>query len=186
MAKKKFKGSRIDQLTTQYALRNDMGAEVYTDEILHKALFDDEGKPVYFIKKGELKEFAQKKIDEDPAFDVKGFVDFLQGIKHPVSNLGVIKEGGGGGGQRATTIDSAERAFEVANRFDKDGKEVSEEEVSHNAEQIQILMSRMVAIRNEVNPFLDQNATVSIAIKNKKTEDNSTPDESVDSEEDEE
>jgi hypothetical protein len=104
----------------------------------------------HFLYEGEIKPLLEKILEKDKDFDYEGFIKLLE-------KIGAVAPGnppafGGGGGNTGTTIDSIERAKEVA----LEGK----------AEEVQQLMAQIVELRKEVDKRLKKGFGCSIALKN--------------------
>lgn len=107
----------------------------------------------FYLYQSEVKEM----LENMPEKDRPAFVDFLKQIHN-------VREGspkpfggkaGAGRGEGSTTIDSEERAAEVAN---------SPELVP----QVIAIVKDMLALRKKLNPLINQKSECSIALKNKK------------------
>ena len=102
----------------------------------------------YYLYESEVKGVIEQKKGEE-GFDIKDFVESLK-------KWGCVKAGATPQiGEGLVRIDSIERAKEVAN-------------AGVNPEEVQKLMSQMVAIRDKVEPLIKEKASCSIALKNKK------------------
>jgi hypothetical protein len=106
----------------------------------------------YFLYQNEVEAIlTDDKIKADKSFDPKGFIEML-------AFAGAVKQGQA---PRLTDslvrINSQERALEVANN---PGDPVQ-------VQKIKDYMSDMLAIRDKINPLVNEKATVSIALKNK-------------------
>jgi hypothetical protein len=112
----------------------------------------------HFLYEGELKPLVEKLTEKNKAFDVKGFITMLQ-------KIGAVKEGEapafGGGGGALTSINSIERAQEVA----LEGK----------AEEVKGYMDQIVELRKKVDALLKPGYGCSVALKNPKKEKEEAP-----------
>ena len=106
-----------------------------------------------FLYETEVKELIDKMSTEA---DKKKFLEFLRPLKCVAKGAPKAFGGGGGRGEGSTTIDSEERAAEVAN----------------TPEDVPIVISlvkQMLDLRKKLNPHINLKSECSIALKNKKS-----------------
>lgn len=110
----------------------------------------------YYLHEDEIASISEEQVRKlGDKFNADKFLDMLK-------YCGAVKAGkrpafGGVRGERSVRINSLERALEVAN---------SPEDAPLVAE----LMTQMLAIRSKINPLIDKKSECSIALKNKKAE----------------
>lgn len=106
----------------------------------------------YFLYQSEVDKIVEEKEGEAD-FDVDAFLDMLE-------YTDAVKQGSAPRlTDGMTRINSRERALEVAN----------DPEDEEQVKTIQEIMTAMLKLRDKLNPLINQNATCSIALKNKKS-----------------
>lgn len=106
----------------------------------------------YYLYQSEVDKIVEEK-QEEADFDTNAFVEMLK-------YADAVKQGSAPRlTDGITRINSRERALEVANDPEND------EEVK----SIQEIMTAMLKLRDKLNPLVSENATCSIALKNKKS-----------------
>lgn len=114
MSKRPVKKTVVDFLTAQFACITEE-VPFITEEIVAKQV--EHGN--YFLYKGEVEGVCEKMTEKDSDFDEEKFVTFLV-------NVDAVREGSAPAfGERGTTIDSREKALEVAAN-PEDEQEVAE------------------------------------------------------------
>lgn len=143
------KDERIGFFSSQYALLN-IGVDKKTCAQAIKSVNVDGQYNLYTAElEGTFLEDLSKKVEN---FDPKTFVELLQ-------EASCLKEGDAPKMlDNVTRVDSSERALQVAN----DPK--NEEDVT----AIQDIMKQITSLRDRLNPLISKNASLSIALKNKK------------------
>lgn len=139
------KKEAIQALISSYSII-DAGIEGITEEMVVQAVV----KSNQFLYESEVEAVLLARLEIDPDFNTEKFVEILEAAE-AIKATAAPKFGEG----NQVTIDSEERALEVANSPEL-------------APQIMEIMKEMKVLREKVKPLISDHATVSIALKNKK------------------
>ena len=143
--KRPAKKDCINFIDSQFALLQ-KGIPGYTPEIAVAAIESGD----YFLYKNEVEKLLEERLATDETYDASAFVTLLK-------QANAIQEGAAPrfGESQLVRINSMERALEVANS-------------PEDAEKIAEIMTKMLALRDELNPMINEKSSCSIALKNKK------------------
>lgn len=141
MSKRPVKKTVVDFLTAQYACVSE-GVPFITEEVVAKQV--EHGH--YFLYRGEVEGVCEKLKEKDDSFDEELFVTFLV-------NVDAVREGiAPAFGERGTTIDSKEKALEVA------ANPTNEEEVAEIMQLAKVISDG----RKAINKLLAQGVTLGV------------------------
>lgn len=118
-----------------------------------------------YLYESEIEDVTVKEIEKNPAFDAELFLTLL------VETDSVVEKAAAGSAlaNSQVRINSDERCLEVANSPEL-------------APAVKAIIDQIVALRDEITPLINENASCSIAFKNKKTVEKDSSEDENDSE----
>ena len=100
----------------------------------------------YKLYEGEVEGVVEKLVEKDPNFDVEAYIGYLKGVEAIMPGAAPVF------GERGTTIDSREKAMEVA------ANPTDEAEVA----EIMRLAGVISQARKDINKLLDKGVTLGV------------------------
>jgi hypothetical protein len=142
MSKRPAKNLTVNFINTQYACLTNGVPGVTKETVKAQIEYGD-----YYLYESEATDLAAKMKDKDPSFDSDAYLLFLVDVN-------AVRDGDPPvfGGERGTTIDSREKALEVA------ANPTNEQEVA----EIMRLATILSDSRKSINKLLDKGVTLGI------------------------
>jgi len=142
MSKRPAKNLTVNFINTQYACLTNGVPGVTKETVQAQIAYGN-----YFLYEKEATDLAQKMVEKDPTFDADAYLNFLISVDAVKSGEAPVF-----GGERGTTIDSREKAIEVA------AEPANEEQLA----EIMRLASILSIARKDINKLLFKGVTLGI------------------------